>query len=807
MSAAIQDPDASTASQADHIVWFGDVRKEDVATVGAKIAALGELMSALEPEGVKVPDGFAITTSAYREFLRHNSLDGEIDVCLSKLSSHETLPDDAERHLRRLFLDAEFPDDLHEEIHNAYRILSKRYGEKETDVALRSSATLTGVPDASYAGQQETFLNVNNAEDLFYLCKRCFASLFTEHSLSYRDDHRIDHREIAVSVGVQKMVRADTGVSGTMFTLDTETGFPELVVINAAYGLGESIVQGLVTPDEYRIFKPLLGKSGKCPIIEKVLGEKEVHTVCGGRFSARVRTVNTRLDDRTRYALGDEQILRLARWGCSIEEHFSSPMNVEWALDGESCQLFLLQARPESVHSQHSSNSFRSARLTTENPKVITEGTAIGNMIASGKVAVVDSIAEATEFHEGQILVAAETTPDWFPLLRKAAGIITDHGGRTSHAAIVSRELGVPAVIGTEDASHLLYPGQEVTLSCAEGEHGTVYRGLLDYEDHEIDLENFPTTKTPILLNIGSRESAFRWWRLPLKGIGLARMEYLFENEIQIHPLAAARFDEITESGVQVELRKRTAHYDSPRAYFIDTLAMGLAGIAASKWPDPVIVRTSDFETRGYFQLPGGHVFENVEENPLIGLRGAARYCNEFHRPGFELECLALQKARTTMGLDNIEIAIPFCRTPEEGDRVLSIMSQNGLRRGENGLRIHLVAEVPANVILAAEFAKRFDGFLVDSSDLARLTLGADLNSEALRSLYDERNPAVETLIARLIRDAHKTGATVGICDQNPADHPDFADFLVASKIDFISLNPESVIATARHLSRQANHS
>ena len=780
------------------VMWFDEVTNEDVALVGGKNASLGEMTQRMNAAGIRVPQGFALTSRAYWHYLAHNNLAEKIEEQYRLLAENRIVLSDVTRHLRRGFLDGSFPDDLKLDVVSAYKELGRRYDDEDCDVAVRSSATAEDLPDASFAGQQESFLHVSGTDELLHTCKQCFASLFTERAISYREQKGFEHMAVALSIGVQKMVRSDMASSGVMFTLDTETGFPQVIVINAAYGLGETVVQGIVTPDEYRVFKPALTNPSKSPILEKILGEKEVHMVYGERWSSRVKTVNTPLQDRRRFALGDTEILQLARWGVAIEEHYGRPMDIEWALDGESGELFVVQARPETVQSRAASSAFKTARLLEEDPKLLLEGLAIGNTIAAGKVTVVESLTDARNFHDGDILVARQTDPDWVPLMRKAAGIITDHGGRTSHAAIVSRELGVPAVIGTGHATHELFKGQEVTLSCAEGERGVVYRHLLEFEETEIDLTGIPETKTGVMLNIASPDAAIRWWRLPADGIGLARMEFIINNLIKIHPMALVDADRLEDTNLQRKIRLLTQHYPSPADYFVEVLAMGISHIAASRYPKPVIVRTSDFKSNEYAQLIGGSVYEPAEENPMIGFRGASRYYSDAYRPGFELECRALRKAREEKGMDNIIVMIPFCRTPREADRVLAVMADCGLRRGGHGLQVYVMAEIPSNIILAREFAKRFDGFSIGSNDLTQLVLGIDRDSELLAESFDERDPAVTAMIEELIKIVHEEGCKVGICGQGPSDHPDFAEFLVRAGIDSMSLTPDRVIQTKK---------
>ena len=784
------------------ILWFSEVNNQDVAIVGGKNASLGEMTQHLSELGVRVPTGFALTTHAYRSYLAHNDLKEKIEEQYRLLAEKRLTLSDVTRHLRRRFVEGSFPDELKLQVVEAYAELCKLGGDEESDVAVRSSATAEDLPDASFAGQQESFLNVSGADELLHTCKLCFASLFTERAISYREQKGFEHMAVALSIGVQKMVRSDMASAGVMFTLDTENGFRDVIVINAAYGLGETVVQGIVTPDEYRVFKPALENEGCVPIIEKRLGEKEVHMVYGERWSSRVKTVNTPLQDRHHFALGDSDILQLAKWGKLIENHYARPMDIEWAVDGDSGQLFIVQARPETVRSREVTSAFKSSRLISEDPKLILEGLAIGNTIASGRVEVVHSLSEARDFKEGSILVAEQTDPDWVPLMKMAAGIVTDHGGRTSHAAIVSRELGVPAVIGTGDATKHLFRGQEVTISCAEGERGFVYRDLLDFEEEEIDLSDIPETRTKVMLNIASPDAAFRWWRLPADGIGLARMEFIINNLIKIHPMALVQIDQLQDTNLQRRLRLLTQHYPSGTDFFVENLAMGIAQIAASRYPDPVIVRTSDFKSNEYAQLLGGNHFEPDEENPMIGFRGASRYYSPEYQPGFELECRALKKAREEIGLTNIIVMIPFCRTPEEADRVLEVMASCGLERGKGGLQVYVMAEIPSNIVLAREFAKRFDGFSIGSNDLTQLVLGVDRDSERLSDIFDERNPAVEAMIEQLITVAHEEDRKVGICGQGPSDHPDFAEFLVRAGIDSISLTPDSVIRTRKRIAR-----
>ena len=775
------------------LLWLDTVGRGDLALVGGKNASLGEMLSELGASGVRVPEGFAVTAEAYRSFIRHNELEPKIPELLAKGEGGGAIRD--------LICGGEFPKQLEAAIATAYLELSGRFGTEATDVAVRSSATAEDLPGASFAGQHETFLGVAGTQQVLHYCRRCFASLFSDRAISYREQKGFDHMAIALSVGVQKMVRPDLGdgVSGVLFTLDTETGFPDIMVINATYGLGETIVQGIVDPDEYRVFKPLVGEVGKRPIVEKLVGRKEIRMIYGRHVTEQVVTCETPSEMRRRYALSDDQTLQLSEWAKAIEVHYGCPMDLEWAVDGQSGELFILQARPETVHSEKAKGMLCSSRLVADDPLLITKGLAVGNTIASGVAVFVASIDEADKFEEGQILVTSNTGPDWVRVMRKAAGIITDHGGRTSHAAIVSRELGVPAVVGTGDATRRITSGIEVTIDCSGGEKANVYKGLLEHEEVEIDLESIPQTRQKLMLNIATPEAAFRWWQLPADGIGLARMEFIISRLVKIHPMALLHPEGLKECTLR-EIERYTLHYEDRIEYFVDTLAMGMAHIAASRFPKPVIVRTSDFKTNEYAELLGGYHFEAKEANPMLGFRGASRYYSDEYREGFELECRAIRKAREEIGMSNIIVMIPFCRTLEEADKVLEVMAECGLERGEEGLEVYVMAEIPSNVVLASEFADRFDGFSIGSNDLTQLVLGVDRDSEKLKHLFDERNPAVKAMVIQLIAAAHAKGRKVGICGQGPSDHPDFAEFLVEAGIDTISLTPDSLIGVRRRI-------
>ncbi|MFP4418832.1 MAG: phosphoenolpyruvate synthase [Chitinispirillaceae bacterium] len=787
-------------TQTKYVRWLEDLTNEDVAEVGGKNASLGEMIRNLKHEGVRVPDGFATTANAYRDFLTANHIDKKIGDLIDDLKAGRKSLEKVGRKIRGIFNDSQFPQEVAENITGSYRRLSEKYGSNEIDVAVRSSATAEDLPGASFAGQQETFLNITGEEELLDACRRCYASLFTNRAISYRTEKGFDHMKVALSVGVQKMVRSDLAGSGVMFSLDTDTGFPDLVVINAAWGLGENVVQGVVNPDEYQVFKPLIDKDGYRPIIEKANGDKEKKMVYSSGGSATTRNVHTSKQERSSFVLQDEEIIGLARWASVIEKHYDKPMDMEWAKDGKTGDLFVVQARPETVHSQKKSKMLNTYTLKQKG-EVVSEGLAIGESIASGKAQIIKSAEHSDQFEDGAILVTGMTDPDWVPIMKKSSGIITDHGGRTSHAAIVSRELGIPAVVGTGDATRVVEEGSEVTISCAEGNQGYVYRGRLDYDERQIDVNQLPDTKTRIMINIASPDGAFRWWQLPAKGIGLARMEFIINNVIKIHPMALVNYHSLQDQEARRFIERATTGYEDKTDYFVENLARGIARIAASQYPDPVIVRMSDFKTNEYANLVGGAEFEPEEQNPMLGFRGASRYYSEKYQQGFALECRAIRKVREQIGLQNVLVMIPFCRTPEEGDRVLEVLRRNGLQRGKDGLEVYVMCEIPSNIVLAEQFADRFDGFSIGSNDLTQLMLGVDRDSGELKQLFDERNEAVKTVIADLIKRAHRKNKKVGICGQAPSDYPEFAQFLVEQGIDSISLNPDSVIDIVKRVS------
>ncbi|KGJ71663.1 phosphoenolpyruvate synthase [Cryobacterium roopkundense] len=775
------------------VVWFDEIGLADIAAVGGKNASLGEMVRTLAAEGVRVPDGFATTANAYREFIAENGIEIPLRRELDRYHSGDATLRETGQALRELFLSGEFAPDAAHGIRQAYRRLGKTTGSANPAVAVRSSATAEDLPDASFAGQQETFLNVTGERDLLDACRRCYASLFTDRAISYREMKNFDHLDVALSIGVQRMIRSDLGGSGVMFSIDTDSGFPGVAVISAAWGLGETVVQGVVDPDKYLVFKALLERPGCTPIIEKTLGAKERKMVYAAGGSARTRTIDTNERERQAFVLSDTDIVQLGRWAVIVEKHYGRPMDMEWAKDGQTQELFMVQARPETVQSRASATRFAVSHLIESGPLLVS-GIAIGDKIAAGRACVIRDSADIENFVDGAILVTEMTDPDWVPIMARAAGIVTDHGGPTSHAAIVSRELGVPAVVGTRRATETLTDGEVITLSCAEGDEGYVYAGGLAFVTEDVDLGTVPTTHTRVMVNIASPAAAFEWWRLPAAGVGLARMEFIINNLIKIHPMALVHPERVSDAAARREIARLTRGYDDPQEYFVQTLALGIAKLTAPYHPNPVIVGLSDFKTNEYAHLIGGADFEHAEENPMLGFRGASRYYDDRYREGFALECRAIKQVRERIGFDNVKVMVPFCRTTGEADRVLAAMAENGLVRGEDGLQVYMMCEIPANVILADKFATRFDGFSIGSNDLTQLVLGVDRDAEDLATLFDERDEAVLSMISEAIRKAHAAGITIGICGQGPSNHPDFAAFLVQEGIDSISLNPDSFL-------------
>jgi pyruvate,water dikinase len=779
--------------------WFSEISLGDVPLVGGKNASLGEMYRNLSGAGVRVPNGFAITADAYRHFMHASGLAATVDT-LAKGLQAGNLADLAERGLaiRQAIVAAALPADLQAAIADAYDRLGSGAA---VDVAVRSSATAEDLPDASFAGQQETYLNVRGRAALLEACRRAFASLFTDRAISYRADKGFDQVPIALSIGVQRMVRSDLATSGVLFTLDTETGFRDVILINASYGLGEPIVQGSINPDEYYVFKPTL-KRGFRPILQKTIGTKEFKLVYDEGGSRAVKTVPVPAGDRARCALDDEDILTLARWGCAIEDHYSrargtaTPMDVEWAKDGRTGELFVVQARPETVHARADVHVLEQYRLQ-ERGRVLATGRSIGSRIATGVVRVIPNTAELRLFQPGEVLVTDKTDPDWEPIMKKAAAIVTNRGGRTCHAAIVSRELGVPAIVGTEHGTDALATGQVVTVSCAEGDTGFVYEGARRFEVQRIDLTAIRRPATKIMMNVGNPAEAFALSFAPNDGVGLARLEFIINNAIGVHPLALVRYAQLVGQS-RADVDRLTASYADKPAFFVDKLAEGVATIAAAFYPKDVIVRLSDFKTNEYARLAGGIDFEPHEENPMIGFRGASRYYDDRYRDGFALECRAMRRVREDMGLTNVKIMVPFCRTLGEAHRVVEELGRNGLRRRDKGLELYMMVEIPSNVILLAEFAEYFDGFSIGSNDLTQLTLGVDRDSELLAHVFDERDKAVRTLVAQAIHQARAAGRKIGLCGQAPSDYPEFARFLVECGIDSMSLNPDAVLPTTR---------
>jgi pyruvate,water dikinase len=819
-----------TPKEEAFILWFEEVGIADIPLVGGKNASLGEMIQQLVPKGVNVPTGFATTAHAYRYFIKKALLEERLRQLFSDLDVEDvTNLRERGRQARALILNTPFPQELESAIAQAYLKLCERYGDgaefcdrlapedreecrrvsSDTDVAVRSSATAEDLPDASFAGQQETYLNVHGVKSVLEACHRCFASLFTDRAISYRTIKGFDHFNVALSVGVQKMVRSDLASSGVMFSIDTETGFKNAAPITAAYGLGENVVQGAVNPDEYFVFKPTL-QQGYRPILEKRLGSKEikmVYDVGGGKLTKNVPVPES---ERRKYAITEDEILTLAKWACIIEDHYSqvrdtyTPMDIEWAKDGMTGELFIVQARPETVQSQKSGSILKTYKLQGAS-EVLSTGRAVGEAIGQGRARVILDVHKIAEFQPGEVLITNKTDPDWEPIMKKASAIVTNQGGRTCHAAIIAREMGIPAIVGCGNATGVLTTGQEVTVCCAEGEEGRVYQGLLPFEVQETELENLPRTRTQILMNVGNPEEAFGLSSIPCDGVGLARLEFIIANHIKAHPLALMHFDELEDPSVKREIAELTALYPHKPDFFVDKLAQGVGAIAAAFYPKPVVVRMSDFKSNEYANLLGGKQFEPKEENPMIGWRGASRYYDEKYRAAYGLECKALKRVRDEMGLTNLIPMIPFCRTPDEGRKVLAEMEKYGLKRGENGLQVYVMCEIPNNVILAEQFSQVFDGFSIGSNDLTQLTLGLDRDSALVAHLFDERNEGVKEMVRQVIEKAKKHGRKVGICGQAPSDYPEFARFLVELGIDSISLNPDSVLKTLLDVAKTEN--
>lgn len=778
----------------NYIKFFDQIGIKDVASVGGKNASLGEMYRNLSSQGVKVPNGFATTSDAYNYFFEQPDLKGKIKKILSVLNTRDVANlAKCGSEIRKLIVSTPFPEDLNMAITNAYKELSDFYKTENLHVAVRSSATAEDLPDASFAGQQETYLNVSGQTELLLAVKKCIASLFTNRAISYRVDKGFDHFRIALSVGVQKMIRSDLAASGVIFTIDTESGFSNVVLINSIFGLGENIVQGKVNPDEFYVFKPTK------TIISKSISCKKIKMIYSANPKRPVKDVKVPKSDQRKQSITDEQILKLADWAMLIEKHYGRAMDIEWALDGKENQLYIIQARPETIHSVRDYSVIEEYVLEKRG-KIISQGRSVGNRIGAGISNRIMDIKDISEFKSGQVLVTDMTDPDWEPIMKIASAIVTDKGGRTCHAAIVSRELGIPCVVGTNDVSKKIKTGKAVTVSCAQGDAGFVYEGKLPFKINRTSVKNLAKPKTKIMMNIGSPDIAFQSSFIPNDGVGLAREEFIINDQIKIHPLALLNYAKLSANRRNKKTKKKidalTNGYKDKKQYFIDKLAQGIATIAAAFYPKDVIIRFSDFKTNEYANLIGGAEYEPVENNPMIGWRGASRYYSPQFQPAFELECAAIKKVRDEMKLVNLKAMAPFCRTIKEAEQIIKIMADNGLKQGVNNFELYCMVEIPANVILAEEFAKLYDGFSIGSNDLTQLTLGVDRDSSLVSKIYDENNAAVKKLIKQAIETAKKTKIKIGICGQAPSDFPEFAQFLVECGIDSISLNPDTVIKT-----------
>ena len=789
-----------------NVIWFENLRMTDVESVGGKNASLGEMISQLANKGVRVPGGFATTAAAYRAFLAHEGLADRISAALAALDVDDvTELARVGKEIRQWILETPFPAELNADIETAWNKMVADAGTDQISVAVRSSATAEDLPDASFAGQQETFLNINGLENVKEAMHHVFASLYNDRAISYRVHKGFAHDIVALSAGVQRMVRSDSGAAGVMFSIDTESGFEDVVFVTSSYGLGETVVQGAVNPDEFYVHKPTL-RAGKPAVLRKTMGSKLIKMTFTDSAQAgkSVQVVDVPADERKQFSISNEEITELAKYALIIEEHYGRPMDIEWGRDGVDGKLYILQARPETVKSQEKEqgNSLRRYTISGER-RVLCEGRAIGQKVGQGKVRLVKDASEMNSVQAGDILVTDMTDPDWEPVMKRAAAIVTNRGGRTCHAAIIARELGIPAVVGCGNASHILQKGQEVTVSCAEGDTGLIYEGLLNVTIDEVALDNMPKSPVKIMMNVGNPELAFSFASIPSEGIGLARMEFIINRQIGIHPKALIDFDK-QDADLQNEIRDRIAGYTSPKQFYVDKIAEGVATLAASVYPRKVIVRMSDFKSNEYAGLVGGNVYEPHEENPMLGFRGAARYVSEDFKEAFALECQALKYVRDEMGLTNVEIMIPFVRTLSEAEQVIHALKANGLERGKNGLRLIMMCEVPSNALLAEQFLKYFDGFSIGSNDMTQLTLGVDRDSGGpIASTFDERNAAVKVMFHLAISACRKHNKYVGICGQGPSDHPDFAKWLVEEGIETISLNPDTVIETWLYLAKE----
>ncbi len=785
----------------DYVLEFQEVRMTDVERVGGKNASLGEMSSQLAGLGVSVPGGFATTADAYRDHLAQSGLDARIRDELDRLDIEDvrTLAEVGKK-IRGWVAETPLMPRLEQEITEHYQRMVAEHGN-DLSVAIRSSATAEDLPDASFAGQQETLLNVSGLENVLRGVREVFASLYNDRAIAYRVHHGFDHHKVALSAGIQQMVRSDIGASGVIFTLDTESGFRDVVFITGAYGLGETVVQGAVNPDEFYVFKPTLAE-GKKAIVRRNLGSKLIKMVYSDNVDEMTRTVDTSNEERRQFCLSDDEVEELARQAVTIEKHYGRPMDIEWARDGHTGQLYIVQARPETVKSRGHTNVMQTYVLKQPGGEPLVTGRSIGQRIGSGTAKVIMSVSEMEHVQPGDVLVTDMTDPDWEPIMKRASAIVTNRGGRTCHAAIIARELGIPAVVGCGDATRRIPDGTDVTVSCAEGDIGNIYPGKLDFDINEANMEQMPELPFKIMMNVGNPERAFDFQFLPNAGVGLARLEFIISSSIGIHPKALLEFDQLPDD-LKTKIRQRTAGYDDPVEYYVGRLAEGIATIAAAFYPQPVIVRMSDFKSNEYANLLGGDRYEPHEENPMIGFRGASRYVSSDFRPCFELECRAMRRVRDEMGLTNVEMMIPFVRTVAEGKAVVDLLAENGLRRGDNGLRVIMMCEIPSNPLLAQQFLEHFDGFSIGSNDLTQLTLGLDRDSGLVADLFDERNEAVKALLSMAIRECNAVGKYVGICGQGPSDHPDLAQWLIEQGITSVSLNPDSVLETWLYLAER----
>ena len=780
------------------ILWLKELSKNDIPLVGGKNASLAEMYNQLSKKGIKVPDGFAFTTAAYWYFLRENKLEKKLKEIFVKFNSKSIKSlQETGKKARKLVLEGEFPEDLKKEIIKAYQKLEREYG-KNCQVAVRSSGAAEDSPRDSFAGQFETFLNVRGEEKLLEAIKKCLASSFNNRVIAYREEKKISHLEFALSIGVQKMVRSDLASSGVMFTLDTETGFPDVVLISSIFGVGEMIVQGKITPDEFYVHKPTF-KKGYKSIILKNLGRKTkkyIFAKAGG-----LKEVQVAEKDQLRFSLTDEEILTLAQWAMAIEEHYGKAQDIEWAKDGKTGKLFIVQSRPETVHTQKKESFYEEYEIKTGKLPVLT-GTAIGDKIGQGKVRIIPDVSKISQFQKGEVLVTRMTNPDWLPAMRIASAIVTDEGGKTCHSAIVARELGIPAIVGSQKATKILRNGKLITVDCTQGKEGRIFSGKIPFEVKKYDLKKIPKLKTKIMVNIGAPEIAFKTSFLPTDGVGLARVEFILAEKIRVHPLALYHYKKLKDKKIKKEIEKLTIEHKDKREYFIKELAEGIAQIAAAFYPKKVIVRFSDFKSNEYKNLVGGKLFEREEENPMLGFRGACRYLDKEFRPAFEMECQAIERCREVFGLKNISVMVPFCRTPEEGEKVLKLMKEYGLERRKDGLEVYVMCEIPSNVILTDKFLSIFDGYSIGSNDLTQLVLGIDRDNAKIAYIGNEQNEAVKEMIKKVISVCKEKKKYCGICGQAPSDYPEFAEFIMKEGIESISLNPDTVIKTILNLAK-----